>query len=130
MAHVVQNRTGQCEAADDRTDSVRCVTKCLHEHVGHTILITALHPATCRKVVNALDSQKKQGSDDRREWAVPLTEIKDRLKNEGRGDAWDHVGYQEVIYEVIGDLFDPLGIWGSGNTGNRELGRSRNAFVD
>ncbi len=116
MANVVHNRTGQCEAANDRTDSIRCVTKCLHEHVGHTILITALHPATCRQVVNALDSQKKQGSDDRREWAVPLTEIKDRFKDERRGDDWDHVGHQEVIYKVIRDFFDPLGIWGSGST--------------
>src|SRR6202022_2172380 len=101
MANVVHNRTGQCEAANDRTDSIRCVTKCLHEHVGDTILITALHPATCRQVVNALDSQKKQGSDDRRQWAVPLTEIKDRFENERCGDAWDHVGYREVFTKAL-----------------------------
>jgi hypothetical protein len=76
-----------------------------------------------------LDSQKKQGSNDRRQWAVTLTEIKDRLENAGCGDDWDHMGYQEVIYEVIRDLFDALGIWGSGSTGNRELRRSRNAFI-
>jgi hypothetical protein len=76
-----------------------------------------------------LDSQKKQGSDDRREWAIPLTEIKDRFKDERRGDDWDHVGHQEVIYKVIRDFFDPLGIWGSGGTGNCELGRSGDAFV-
>jgi hypothetical protein len=96
MVNVVCNRAGQCEAANDRTDSIRCVTKCLHKHVGHAILITALHPATCRQVVNALDSQKKQSSNDRRQWAVTLTEIKDRFENEGCGDDWDHVGHQEV----------------------------------
>src|SRR5437879_3532012 len=104
MANVVHNRTRQGEAADDRTDSIRRVTKCLHEHVGYTVLITALHPATCRQVVNALDSKKKQSSDDRCERAVPLTEIKDRLEDKRRGNDWDHVGYQEVIYEVIRDL--------------------------
>src|ERR1700738_332081 len=129
MANIVQNRTGQCEATNDRTDSVRCVTKCLHQHVGHTILITALHPAACRQVVNALDSQKKQSRNDRRQWAVPLTEIKDRFENERCGDDWDHVGYQEVIYEVISDPFDALGIWGSGSAGNRELGRSWNTSI-
>src|SRR5437879_5551317 len=122
MANIVQNRTGQCETTNDRTDSIRCVTKCLHEHVGHTILISALHPATCRQVVNALNSKKKQGSDDRRERAVPLTEIKDRLEDKRRGNDWNHMGYQEVIYEVIRDFFDALGIWRSGSRSEERRG--------
>jgi len=58
-----------------------------------------------------------------------LAEIEDRFEDQGGGNDWDNMGHQKVIYEVIGDLFDALGILGSGNAGNRELGRSRNAFI-
>src|SRR5215469_17472520 len=129
MANVVHNRTGQCEAANDRTDSIRGITKCLHQHVRHTIFIATLHPATCCQVVDSLNTKEEEGRNNRCEGVVSLTEIKDRLKNERRGDDWDNMGYQEVIYEIVGHFLDALGILSSRSTCNRELGRSRDAFI-
>jgi hypothetical protein len=69
--------------------------------IGHTILTTALHPVACRQVVDALNSQKKQGSDDRREWTLRLTEIQDCVESEERGDDWDHLRHQELFTKSL-----------------------------